>query len=60
MVTILDGVGLIGRIVEINDVIIVVSNEIRDRVLWDGWNSTELGIHRNGMPLRSSFNQVTP
>ena len=56
----MDGVGLIGRIVEINDVIIVVSNEIRDRVLWDGWNSTELGIHRNGMPLRSSFNQVTP
>ena len=52
--------GLLGRIVEISDVITVVSNEIRDRVLWDGWNSTELESSEMGQSLRSSFNQGSP
>jgi len=51
--------GLLGRIVEISDVITVVFNEIRDRVLWDGWNSTELESSEMGPCLRFSFNQGT-
>ena len=45
---------------ERSDVIIVVSNEIRDRVLWEGWNSTELESSEMGRSLRFSFNQGTP
>ena len=54
------GTGLLGRIEEMRDVITVASNEIRDRVLWDGWNSTELESSEMGRSVRSSVNQGTP